>query len=421
MNVKRTITVIASLVLAFAMVAGTWQRANATPEEGVVNDTGSGNMGIFIPGATDTSNIFAHKLSKGEVGWVPGDLLGKAILLEARDANGNTIGNPNLRTYVYFILKGADVRAWNRGELKIISRSLSGRTWQTCNSFAIGVSDQQVGQQTDQLSRPRLTCLTSQYNTIYALVRTESEDTGTTAGSQQQLALAEQAVIPQTGGEQQTGQQSGQQQTGQTGQTNQQTGEEQQTGQQSGQQQTGQTGQTNQQTGEEQAAAGIDFGAGNQGVFVPAATSASMIDIQKLDNRQAGWVPGTMVGRAILLRALDANGQVIDNPNLRTYVYFNLSNHDLEDWNGGMLRIMYRPEASNREWQTCSSFLVDDTNQQTGVQQTAQDLSEQQSAPRLACLTSTYNAIYALVRTEFELTSSDLNQGSQQGVQQGTE
>jgi hypothetical protein len=397
MNVKRTITVIASLVLAFAMVAGTWQRANATPEEGVVNDTGSGNMGIFIPGATDTSNIFAHKLSKGEVGWVPGDLLGKAILLEARDANGNTIGNPNLRTYVYFILKGADVRAWNRGELKIISRSLSGRTWQTCNSFAIGVSDQQqVGQQTDQLSRPRLTCLTSQYNTIYALVRTESEDTGTTAGSQQQLALAEQAVIPQTGGEQQTGQQSGQQQTGQTG-------------------------QTNQQTGEEQAAAGIDVGAGNQGVFVPAATSASMIDIQKLDNRQAGWVPGTMVGRAILLRALDANGQVIDNPNLRTYVYFNLSNHDLEDWNGGMLRIMYRPEASNREWQTCSSFLVDDTNQQTGVQQTAQDLSEQQSAPRLACLTSTYNAIYALVRTEFELTSSDLNQGSQQGVQQGTE
>jgi hypothetical protein len=99
-------------------------------------------------------------MNRSELGFIRGTLIGKAIQLMER-------ARSNVRAYVIFSLRNRDLKAWNRGDLKIVYRPMNSGNWQTCNSAFL------VGNRVSQQGRMRLACLTNNFNTVYALVRTD--------------------------------------------------------------------------------------------------------------------------------------------------------------------------------------------------------------------------------------------------------
>ena len=172
---------LAVLVTGFAATGaqqteGTEQEAQPAQQAGT--EIGSGNQGAFIPAAVDRALFHAYNIHRNQLGWVRGggEVIRRAVLLEATDAAGNVVDNPNIRTYVYFKLNNRDLRSWNNGELNIMWRPTDSQTWQTCNAFAVDMpTTQQVGTEATQTGQPRLACLTSTYNAYYALVRSDNQ------------------------------------------------------------------------------------------------------------------------------------------------------------------------------------------------------------------------------------------------------
>jgi hypothetical protein len=182
---KNRTTYLISLLLTLAVFISGFAATRAQQTEGeeaqqpaqaAGTDIGSGNQGAFIPAAVDPALFHAINIHRNELGWLRGEVIRRAVLLEATDVNGNVIANPNIRTYVFFKLNNSDVRAWNAGELSIMSRPTNSRTWQTCSAIPVGIqTTPQVAAEDTQTSQPRLACLTSQWNTYYALVRTDNQ------------------------------------------------------------------------------------------------------------------------------------------------------------------------------------------------------------------------------------------------------
>jgi hypothetical protein len=178
MKRNRTIYII-SLLLTMAVLVSSFAATGFQQTEGEQQqaaggtEIGSGNQGAFVPVAVDPALFHAYNIHRDQLGWVRGDVIRRAVLLEATDANGNVLDNPNIRTYVYYKLNNSDVRAWNNGELSIVWRPTDSQTWQTCNAIPVDFqTNQQVGVEEIQVGQPRLACLTSTYNAYYALVRT---------------------------------------------------------------------------------------------------------------------------------------------------------------------------------------------------------------------------------------------------------
>jgi hypothetical protein len=167
---------LAVLVTSFAAAGaqqteGTEQEAQPAQQAGT--EIGSGNQGAYIPAAVDPALFHAFNIHRNQLGWLRGEVIRRAVLLEANDASGNIIDNPNVRTYVYFKLNNRDLRAWNNGELNIMWRPVDSQTWQTCSAFGVDIQTPQAGTGDTQTGQPRLACLTSTYNAYYALVRSD--------------------------------------------------------------------------------------------------------------------------------------------------------------------------------------------------------------------------------------------------------
>jgi hypothetical protein len=187
MKRNRTIYII-SLLLTLAVFITSFAATGAQQTEGTQQEAqpaastviGSGNQGAFIPAGVDPNLFHAHNIHRSQIGWVRGEVIRRAVLLEAHELSGNVIDNPNVRTYVFFKLNNSDLRAWNNGELSIVWRPKDTKTWQTCNAFGVDTqasqqTTAQAGTESIQVSQPRLACLTSTYNAYYALVRSSNQ------------------------------------------------------------------------------------------------------------------------------------------------------------------------------------------------------------------------------------------------------
>lgn len=199
-----TLTVIVSGLAAAASGSGANASAASTPAStksstsGTKNflDQGGNTRGASVPGGVNTTGITVTKIGGGQLGGVGTQMVGQAVVLEARDSSG-AFTRPNIRTYVFFNLSDRLLKAWNDGELKVVYRplskfsmttsrgtsaatsttkvnlSLAGTSWSTCAAFvpgSTGTTSTSSTTTTTTKSGSAVYCLAPEYNAVYALI-----------------------------------------------------------------------------------------------------------------------------------------------------------------------------------------------------------------------------------------------------------
>lgn len=150
MSTKMRIFSVVSILLALAVVVGTF--SSATAAYITTTNYEIGRQGIYIPGGFDPNHV---KLSKtGGVGYAPVTFRRGVLHLRYISSDGTTNNTPFIMTYVYFTLNARERKAYDKGTAGIYYLDLTDHNWKVCPSFMITGKNLPDG---------RVACLATQY------------------------------------------------------------------------------------------------------------------------------------------------------------------------------------------------------------------------------------------------------------------
>lgn len=287
---------------AFAKTTNTSNTMQTNITAGQTVDFANGREGIYIPKADFNGELEVTKMAASQVSHEKG-LRIEQPLIQYQVNNANNVQDTYLpgRTYIYFDLTNSQLKAWQNGDLSIYSYNSSAKTWTPLSTFEINRGN---------TSGERIAAVATQYG-IYGLgAITSASNSSTTASSSAKNQGANSTISTNIA-----------------------------------------VGQT------------VDFSNGREGVYMQNSSTNGELDLSRMSTTKALHTPqGVRFNQPVIDFQVDnANGVQDTYLHGLTYVYFNLSNSELNAWMNGTLAV-YHYNSTTKTWSEMPSFQVDRGN-----------------------------------------------------------
>lgn len=180
---RKKANVVVSVLLAFVMIAGSFQIAIAQRVDD--NHIEHGRQGIFIPGGFVEGFVRVEKIHPNNAPWAPVRFVRPLMHVTTNPAalqGDQTAGQsrsiiPTFMTYVFYNISTAERRQWDQGRLNIYYLDRTTDSWQRCNTFLVASKNvPEDNNSTDNRTQGgRLACVAPQLST-YGLAVARTSD-----------------------------------------------------------------------------------------------------------------------------------------------------------------------------------------------------------------------------------------------------